>query len=288
MASSHRSTIGRSAPLTDPEGIKAAAEVLAEGGVVAHGFANMYALTARPDRATVGRVNLMKGRPADQVGSITTTPSRIPSVFDWSRLPSGLTHRKLLGLIDALYVLGPFGFRGPAAAHVPDHLTQADAGVRTTQVIAPGYACPSNAFLAKALAATGEDFLYVTSANRSRKLTGAWEEPAHWRAAALKAEFDGEPGITFLEHADEEAARRGYPCHAPMSTTVLAFHKTDGRDDDGRVRLVVERHGSLPVELLAPAVAALGYGLSLSPGAARRLSQRSYDDGVRVGDGHLG
>ncbi|MFE4971302.1 hypothetical protein ACFRAR_04195 [Kitasatospora sp. NPDC056651] len=110
----------------------------------------------------------------------------------------------------------------------------------------------------------------------------------HWRADALKAEFDSEPGITFLENPDEDAARRSHPSHAPMSTTVLTFHKTDGTDDDGRPRLVVERHGSLPVELLAPAVAALGYGLSLSPGAARRLSQRSYGDDLRVGGGHLG
>lgn len=44
----------------------------------------------------------------------------------------------------------------------------------------------------------------------------------------------------------------------------------------------------LAAELLGPAVAALGYGLSLSPGAARRLSQRSCGDDLRAGDGHLG
>ena len=53
---------------------------------------------------------------------------------------------ELRTLMDALYARGPFGFRGPAADRVPDHLTQWDAGVRTTQVIAPGAACPANAF----------------------------------------------------------------------------------------------------------------------------------------------
>jgi hypothetical protein len=64
-------------------------------------------------------------------GSITTTPSRIPLMYDWSRLPVGLTRRQVLGLIDTLFTLGPFGLRGPAATHVPDHLVQVDAGVPT-------------------------------------------------------------------------------------------------------------------------------------------------------------
>ncbi|MDV9189586.1 hypothetical protein R6L23_15420 [Streptomyces sp. SR27] len=54
-------------------------------------------------------------------------------------------------------------------------------------VVAHGYACPSNAFLARALAVTNGDILYITSANRSRQATGARDEPAHWRADALKA-----------------------------------------------------------------------------------------------------
>jgi len=32
------------------------------------------------------------------VGSITTTPSRIPAVWDWSRLPAPLTRRRVLGV----------------------------------------------------------------------------------------------------------------------------------------------------------------------------------------------
>ena len=65
----------------------AAAFDLSRGAVIARGFANFYVLTARPDAATVRTVNMMKGRPPDQVGSITTTPLRMPLVYDWSLLP---------------------------------------------------------------------------------------------------------------------------------------------------------------------------------------------------------
>ena len=123
---------------------------------VGQGFGNFYVLTTRPDAATVRRINLLKGRPPDQVGSVVTTPLRIPLLFDWAALPEGLTGRAVRSVMDALFELGPFGFRGPAAAHVPDHLAQVDRGVRTTQVIAPGYACPSNRFLSRALDLVGE------------------------------------------------------------------------------------------------------------------------------------
>jgi hypothetical protein len=169
------------------------------------------------------------------------TSTTQPKVRDWSQLPAGLTRRRVLGLIDTLFELGPFGLRGPAAADVPAHLIQLDAGVRTAQVIAPGYACPSNDFLARSLDAVGDDILYITSANRSRHRTGADDEPAHWTAAGLRAEFGHEPAFRLLEHADEDAARRRYPGYALMSTTILAFHKTAGTSPRGRVRLLVER-----------------------------------------------
>ena len=41
-----------------------------------------------------------------------------------------------------LQALGPIGFRGPAAEHIPDHLTVTDAGMRTVQLITPGDALP--------------------------------------------------------------------------------------------------------------------------------------------------
>ena len=45
-------------------------------------------------RDVVVRINRMKGRPDAQVGSVTTTPVRIPMLFDWSKLPAGLTPRE--------------------------------------------------------------------------------------------------------------------------------------------------------------------------------------------------
>jgi hypothetical protein len=148
--------------------------------------------------------------------------------------------------------------------------------VRTTQVIAPGYACASNDFLARSLDGVSTDLLYVTSANRSRHCTGAVDEPAHWTAAGLRAEFGREPGFRVLAHADEGAARRRYPQFAPMSTTIVAFHKTAGIDLQGRVRLLVERHGSFATDDLRVVLGRLGFELTLAPGATQRLLQRDY------------
>lgn len=273
----YSATSAGTALLTNSDDVQAAAEALGQGAVIGQGFANFYVLTTRPAAETVRMVNLMKGRPVDQVGSITTTPSRIPLMYDWSRLPVGLTRRAVLGLIDTLFTLGPFGVRGPAAAHVPDHLVQLDEDVPTAQVIAPGYFCPSNDFLARSLDIVGADLLYVTSANRSRHRTGAVDEPAHWTAAGLREEFGREPGFRVLAHADEAAARRRYPDFAPMSTTIVAFHKTAGIGPQGRVRLVVERHGSFPINDLRVALGRLGFELALAPGATQRLLQRDYD-----------
>src|ERR1700760_3373365 len=114
--------------LSDPRDVAEAAAALAEGSIVAQGFANFYVITTRPDAETVRRVNRMKGRPPDQVGSITSTPARIPLAYDWSRLPAGLTRNRIRGLMRTLFELGPFGFRGPAASHVPPHLSPVDDG----------------------------------------------------------------------------------------------------------------------------------------------------------------
>ena len=123
--------------------------------------------------------------------------------------------------------------------------------------------------------------MYVTSANRSRHLTGAPDEPAHWRADGLRTEFGSDPDFVVLAHPDEAAARRRYPLHAPMSTTILAFHKVahTGRE----VRLVVERHGSLPIEQLRSVVERLGFGLDIAPTAVRRLELREYPDADTAG-----
>lgn len=262
--------------LSDDSGLEFAAHAVANRGVVTHGFANFYAIVSRPERDVVVAINRMKGRPDDQVGSVSTTPLRIPDLFDWSKLPSGLSKHKVFGLMDALYELGPFGFRGPAAAHVMDHLTSQDAGIRTTQVIAPGFACHSNKFMARAMDLIDHDFLYITSANRSHHVTGASDEPAHYRGSAIKAEFEKEPSFVVLRHPDEEAARLRYPEFAPMSTTILAFHRLAEPTPAGRPRLLVERHGSLHVDDLRPIVERFGFGLALGPKAEQRLAQRVY------------
>jgi tRNA A37 threonylcarbamoyladenosine synthetase subunit TsaC/SUA5/YrdC len=120
------------------------ARALADGAAVAHPFGNIYGITSRADAETVRRVNVMKGRPPEQIGSITGPPSVISDVWNFNSLPSDLSRRTVLDLVDAFLELGPFGFRGPAAAHVPRHLTGPDGGISTAQFISPGSACPSN------------------------------------------------------------------------------------------------------------------------------------------------
>jgi hypothetical protein len=115
------------------------------------------------------------------------------------------------------------------------------------QLIAPGPACPTNAFLRRAYLATGAPHS-ITSAKRSRHVGGGPDAPAHWRADGLREEFaapDGRRPLTIVEHADEAAARAAYLLHLPMSTTILALHQD--REVDGRPDLLVEQHGSLHI-----------------------------------------
>lgn len=266
----------RRALITDPDRVTEAAQALAAGAVVAQAFANFYVITTRPDAETVRGVNLMKGRPAGQVGSLTGPPAALTEAWDLDRLPPAIPRSAALGLIDTFFALGPFGFRGPAAPSVPPHLTEADGDVLTAQVIAPGYRCPSNAFLAAASRTTGESLLYITSANRSRHLTGAEDSPAHWRADGLRAEFGDHPGFVIIEHDDEAAARAAYPRHLPMSTTILGLHRVVQVPDDSRPHLVLDRHGSLPADVVRGVLADFGFGLVLGPRATTRLMLRDY------------
>lgn len=252
-----------------------AAAFIAEGGAVAHGFGNFYAITARPDTSVVQGINRMKGRPPGQAGSVVTTPWRFDALFEWDALPQGLTRRAVVELMEHLYTLGPFGFRGPARSGMPDILTARDGAIRTTQVIHPGLGCPSNALIAAALRAAGCDFLYTTSGNRSRHQTGADDEPVHHRADALAADFPAEAGLWLLAQDDDDRAAARYPWHDRMSTTILSFHHLGAPDDSGRPTLVVERHGSLHVERLEPLVHQHGFGLTLGPKAKVRLTQRA-------------
>ena len=268
--------------IDDPAASAAAARQLADGAVVANAFANFYVITTRGDVETVRRVNRMKGRPPDQVGSITGSPAALWEVWDLHRLPDGLDPRTLRTLVDTFFALGPFGFRGPAARSVPSHLTFPEGGISTVQVIAPGYGCPSNRFLAQARRACGHDLLYITSANRSRHLTGADDSPAHWRADGLLAEFGDEDGFLLLAHPDEAAARARYPRYLPMSTTILGFHTVIRRPGDSRPHLILERHGSLRISDVRAVLAGLGFGLVIGPRAETRLQLRDYS--LRLSD----
>lgn len=260
--------------LSNQRDLEAAAAALAGGMFVAHPFANLYALSTRADASTVRAANVFKGRPAGQVGSVTTTPLRLCGLFDLDRLPPDLRPATVLGIIDELLCLGPCGFRGPAAAHIPSHLTALTAGGRWVQVIVPGYRCASSEFLALCLTLCGTDHLHITSANRSRHATGASEEPAHHRAAPLRTELAGSTRLLVLEHPDEDAAALAYPRHAPMSTTVLGFGHTE--DGERPSPVVVERYGSLDLDMVRSVVDRHGLDLAIAPAARRRLPQRRY------------
>ncbi|WP_199510693.1 hypothetical protein [Nucisporomicrobium flavum] len=243
-----------------------AARRIAAGAMLATAFGNFYALVAEPSRDSLRRVNRAKGRPADQVGSATTTPERLSLMFDWQRLPPGADPAALHALMAELTALGPIGFRGPAAGTLPPHLTEAS----TAQVVVPGTRCPSNAFFAEAMNALGTDHLYITSANHSRHSTGRDEEPAHWTADGIAADFAHLDGFTVLAHDDEQAARDRHPRHLPMSVTLASFHRAPGV-------LTVERHGSLHVDDVRDIAARHGHTVELAASARHRLPQRRYE-----------
>jgi hypothetical protein len=150
-----------------------------------------------------------------------------------------------------------------------------DHGVRTTQVISPGTACPANALLDDAAADLGLGYLYVTSANRSHHLTGAREEPAHWAAAGIVEDFAHLSDLIVIAHRDEAAARDAYPRHLPMSVTLLSFsHPIDA--GDAPPELTLERHGSLHIDDVRRIAAPFGFSVRLGVSAGNRLPMRSY------------
>lgn len=256
-----------------------AASAVALGCPLFYGFANFYVLAAHPHQASLERINRAKGRPSLQVGSITTTREHIPDLFDWHQLPEGLHKEQVLALMDAFYDRGPFGFRGPAANRIPDHLTSlAENGTRTTQLIASGYHCPSNRFLQGALAHLEENYLFITSANISSHLTGQ-EEPAHYEMKEIQRAFEDHKGIVMMRHSNEEEARARYPGYAPMSTSILGFYDIH-TDDRGRPALMIERHGSLPLDDIAEVLDDFGFGYVLGPKAQTRLAQHEYAHGL--------
>jgi hypothetical protein len=261
--------------ITNPAHLELAARAVALGGIVVYPFGNLYVFSARPAESLVRYVNLVKGRPPEQTGSVVTTPERMAALFDWTRLPKGLDAAQVQTLIRGLGELGPFGVRGPAAPRLPDSLTADDNGVRTVQVVSPGASCPSNDLFAQVMESIPEDYLYGTSANRSRQVTGAEDEPVHYRLAPLQADFGRTDGFFMLGAADDCTMQRNYPLHASMSATLVSFHKL-GPADGPLPRVVVERHGSLQVDKLQAVATRAGLGLWLAPTAQRRLTQRDY------------
>ncbi len=250
-----------------PDDRETAARAIAAGDIVATAFGNFYAIVAEPSAASVRAVNAAKGRPDGQVGSITTTAGRIPDMLCWDHLPAPVA-RRLCAVIGALAEAGPIGFRGPATPPVPPHLTQPQDGVPTVQVISPGAACPANDLFARA-----GGFLFVTSANRSRHRTGAAEEPAHWTAAGIAADFAHLPRFTVIAHRHEARARATYPLHLPMSVTLVSLPLSASAAEV----LTVERHGSLHIDDVRDIAAPYGFEVRLGAAAGRRLPVRSYD-----------
>jgi tRNA A37 threonylcarbamoyladenosine synthetase subunit TsaC/SUA5/YrdC len=251
---------------------RAAARATAGGAALFYGFGNFCALAALPGHASVRRINRLKGRPGGQAGSVTSDPSRMALAFDWSRVPG--EPEIVLSLMADFMALGPIGFRGPAAAGVPDHLTVTDGMLRTVQHISPGVRCRSNALVRETLELSGEDMLFVTSANGSSHVTRQ-VEAAHYEMAAIRAEFGHRNDIVMIGHENEEANRLAYPRHLPCSTSIVSFHR-DVREGE-RPALVLERHGSLGIDDVRTVAARHGYGLKVAPGGYARLPVRGME-----------
>ena len=224
--------------LSLPSDRRAAARATAGGAALFYGFGNFCALAALPDRTSVLRINRLKGRPLRQAGSLTSDPARMQLAFDWSKLPRDLEPETLLAMMTEFHALGPIGFRGPAASRVPDHLAVVDGGMRTAQHISPGVRCRSNALVREILDLTGEDHLFITSAN-----TSGHASAAHFEMDEIGREFGHRRDVVMIGHDDEAGNRAYYTRHLPCSTSILSFHRP--LRDAGRPALLLERHGSL-------------------------------------------
>lgn len=254
--------------------IELAAEALVEGLPLASGFGNFYAIFTKANAEAVAQMNVWKGRPPDQTGSIGTTTLRIPTLFDFSKIPETLTEKRILDVMEAFLNLGPMGFRGPAADDLPRHMTGQDGAVRTAQAIVAGYRCPSNQLLARAIEQLPERYLYITSANISSRKTGV-EEPAHWKPAPLIFDFRHIVDLQLIRHASEDFAHASYPDYAEMSTSVISFHRPVRIH--GRPALRLERHGSMHVDQVRSVLERFDLDLEIGEGAQTRLLQRQYD-----------
>lgn len=255
-----------------PSDRRVAARATAAGAGLFYGFGNLTALAARPDQASVLRMNRLKGRPLQQPGSVTSDPARLQLAFDWARVPRSFEAEMLLVLMTELHAIGPIGFRGPAAAGIPRHLSAMDGDIRTVQHISPGVRCRSNALVGDVLDMIGEDVLFVTSANAS---SHGFDAP-HCEMREVRREFGHRRDVVLIGHEDEAANRVYYRNHLPCSTSILSFHRDVG--EDGRPALLLERHGSLDVDYIRAAAARHGFGIAVAPGARERVPVRWPSD----------
>jgi tRNA A37 threonylcarbamoyladenosine synthetase subunit TsaC/SUA5/YrdC len=262
--------------LANEADIELAAEALVEGLPLAAGFANFYVIYTRADADTVAQMNVWKGRPPSQTGSIGTTTLRIPTLFDFRQLPPTLTEKRVLDVMEAFLNRGPIGFRGPAALDLPRHMTGQDGETRTAQTIVPGYRCPSNKVVARAIEQLPDRYLYITSANLSHHRTGI-EEPAHWKPAPLIFDFRHIVNMQLIRHESENVAHQNYQGYAEMSTTVISFHRR--AEVDGRSAFRLERYGSMDVPDVRALLERFDLGLEIAESGRDRLQQRSYDFG---------
>jgi hypothetical protein len=261
--------------LSHERDIKFAAHALSFGIPVFHGFGNFYALTFYPHPEVIRSVNAAKGRPLEQIASITTTKEHLAELFDWEKLPFGFSRNQIMSMMNAFFEMGPFGFRGPAAISVDKHLTKEIESKRTIQVIAAGYHCPSNELLTEALKETGISYFAATSPNISSNVTGA-EEPAHFRIKGIKRDFGSKkPGFIMVAHQSEREAKKRHPIHDSMSTSIISFDR-EYPLQDGKPVVTIERHGSLGMPQITSILERLGIGYVLGSNAMQRLSMRKY------------
>jgi hypothetical protein len=128
--------------------------------------------------------------------------------------------------------------------------------------------------LQRALAHLEENYLFITSANISSHLTGQ-EEPAHYEMQQIQRAFEHHKGIIMTRHPNEEEARARYPQYDLMSTSILGFYELH-TDEQGKPAFMIERHGSLPLDIIADMLDDFGFGYVLGPKAQTRLAQHEY------------
>jgi hypothetical protein len=146
--------------------------------------------------------------------------------------------------------------------------------MRTAQTIVPGYRCPSNKLVARAIEQLPERYVYITSANLSHHRTGI-EEPAHWKPAPLIFDFRHIVNLQLIRHESEDVAHTNYPGYAEMSTTVVSFHRP--AVVDGQPALRLERYGSMDVDDVRELLDRFDLALEIAPSGRERLQERVYE-----------